>query len=125
MTVIAMLFAQNDTVSLEDTLDRLGSDYRTLTLLGALLLVTLAAFVWAAFFRTHHRHRHHHHHFHFRRKSPSPPQAATGKERTFSRLFSREKHHRRRRRKRPRNPTLAEADRRARTRDREGDPATP
>lgn len=77
-----------------------------LIILAVLLVMTLGAFVWAAFFRRHHR-RHHHSH-HRRSESPGAPAARDGDDPSSPRPSHH--HHRRRRRRTERhlNPTLAQ-----------------
>jgi hypothetical protein len=69
---------------------------------GTLLLVSAAAFVWAAFFRKPRRRSHYHFHH---GKTETAPVPIPGKG-LFSMLSFRKRH---RHRERPRNPTLAEA----------------
>ncbi len=84
--------------------DRISFDPQILIIIGALSLVTIGIFIWAAFFRKPGSHPH----CRFRRHSPEPAADRTGEPGLLGRIFSR-KRHRRRRRERPRNPTLAEA----------------
>jgi hypothetical protein len=103
MTPALLWFAEGETLPLEEELKALPVDYRFLITFGALFLVSLGVFIWAAYFRKRPRR----HHYHFRRRSaPPPPEgpAAGGKDR----WFSSRKRHRHRHRERPLNPTLAE-----------------
>jgi hypothetical protein len=80
-----------------------------LIVLGVLLLVSLAVFIWAAFFRKYPRRRHSHHHW----KYPKPPdqtvqEAEAEKARPHGSRFRFWRRHRRPHKKRLLNPTLAE-----------------
>lgn len=74
-----------------------------LILIGALLVTSLAVFIWAAFFRKSPRPPH----YRFRRYHPDEARSTTTGRSKFRRLFSRRRH--RHHRERRRNPTLAEA----------------
>ncbi len=81
-----------------------------LMVLGAVAVVTLLLFIWAAYFRKRpHRHSHHHHHHH----SDDAEEASNSDSAVDSEwLGSGDRRYRRKRRRRrehrPRNPTLAE-----------------
>ena len=108
MNIIRPFFAQILPI---DVLPSSGSHWMGLTLkellilLGAVSIVTLAVFIWAAYIRKGPRRHSHHHHHHSHSSSASPPESpdvgANGEKR-----YRRKR--RRRREHRPRNPTLAE-----------------
>jgi hypothetical protein len=76
-------------------------------MLGAVLVLTVAIFIWAAFFRKPPRRHHSHHHEHHWNagKSDENSSPAVSHSRPRFRFWRR---HRQRHRKRPPNPTLAE-----------------
>jgi hypothetical protein len=76
---------------------------QALTIILVMFVVSLSAFIWAAFFRKPRRHHHHHH-----RRSPRPSDGAP-ENRTAEKLPPVSRRKRFRREHRPRNPTLAEA----------------
>ena len=81
-----------------------------LMLLGAVSVVTLCLFIWAAYFRKRPRqHSHRHHHHHHRSHDQAEPNGASANlesEQDNERRYRKKR--RRRREHRPRNPTLAE-----------------
>lgn len=83
--------------------------FQYLVVLAVFLVVTLGAFIWAAFFR---RHRRHHHHHHSHDRTPESPSGARVREGSSPPASASSHHHRRRRRRRrpehPLNPTLAQ-----------------
>jgi hypothetical protein len=101
-------FADGSGVTLEDLFPANAWDPGILIIVGSLLAVSLAVFIWAAFFRKSSSRPHAHHHFHSHRPAPAPPPDVTSEAPKTSWFFFR-KRHRRRRQERPRNPTLAEA----------------
>ena len=100
MIASMLLLAQSDEVSVEETFRNV--DYRSLVLWGVLVVVTLAAFIWATFFRRRRRHRHH-----FHRAGAAPPPVEKHRSWSWRRLLGRKRRHRRRRERRV-NPTRAE-----------------
>jgi FtsZ-interacting cell division protein ZipA len=89
----------------------LGLSFKELMIvLGALAIVTLIVFIWAAYIRKPARHRsHHHHHHHHSSGEESDAEgylATDSAEGENGRRYRRKR--RRRREHRPRNPTLAE-----------------
>ena len=97
----AVLLAESDLVTLDEMFSFL--DYRSLIIFGSLLLVTLSAFIWAAFFR---RRRRHHRHFH--RPPTAPPLAEKHRSWSWRRLLGL-KHPRHRHHRRHANSNLAES----------------
>lgn len=90
---------------------------QTLILLGVILLVVLAAFIWVAVRwspgkakRPHRPHRHHHHHHHEEPElaTESAPGAEADLHEEPEAASGSEHHRKRRRQHRPRNPTLAQ-----------------
>jgi hypothetical protein len=100
-------FADGSGVTLEDLFPANAWDPGILIIVGSLLAVSLAVFIWAAFFRKSGSRPHAHHHFQSRGHAQAPPPDVTPEAPKTGWFFSR-KRHRRRRRERPRNPTLAE-----------------
>jgi len=103
-----LCLADAELVSIEDVLPKTWWDSGFLIVVGSLLAVTLAVFIWAAFIRKpgspSRSHSHKHSHWH---PPASAPEAKP--ERSRSGWFFSRKRHRKRRQERPRNPTLAEA----------------
>jgi hypothetical protein len=114
MTAGFVWFAAADNLGIVNTIRNWGSSSSGLIegalIFGVFCLVTLAIFIWAAFFRKPGRRksrRHHRHH----RELPAVENSPAGQSGNLEAApRSRHHHHRRRRRRehRPRNPTAAE-----------------
>ena len=106
MIAALLWLAQEEPVTVEEMFEAMTIDYRHVATFGAVLLVSIGVFVWAAFFRKPRRHRHHHSNGH----APKPMPEIRSESRKAGWFFFRKRHrHRHRHRERPRNPTLAEA----------------
>jgi hypothetical protein len=79
-----------------------------LFLLGAVSVVVLCLFIWAAYFRKRPGQRSHRHHHHHSRSQPEPVTASQTADSETDGDRRYRKKRRRRREHRPRNPTLAE-----------------
>jgi hypothetical protein len=81
-----------------------------LTMYGAIVLLALAALIWAAYFRKRrkHHHHHHHHHHHGHEWGKNPGNENGNESPMLLSLFKTRKKRKLRKAHRPRNPTLAE-----------------